>query len=174
MKKEIWKDIPGYEGLYQVSNWGQVKSIKFGNERILKACLDKSQYLGIVLSINGKRTFYKVHQLVAITFLGHIRNGMETVVNHIDNNPLNNHLDNLELVTSRYNNSCHKTDVGVGWYKALNKWWSTIYLNDKNIHLGYFTDKQEALDMYQKALANTHLYNGDNKAFRLALATVTL
>ncbi len=174
--EEIWKDIPGYEGLYQVSNWGQVKSFKFGKERILKPILVgelRRQYFAVGLCKDGKNKRYKIHQLVAITFLGHTPNGLETVINHIDNNPLNNNIDNLELVTIRYNSSCHRSDVGVTWYKALNKWFSSIRIG-KKIHLGFFDDKQDGIDMYQKALNNMHLYNGDAKAFRLALADILL
>ena len=167
--KEIWKDIPGYSGKYQVSNWGNVKSLKFGKERILKPGLSTQGYYQCTLNNKTRR----IHQLVAMAFLDHIPNGYETVVNHIDNNPLNNRLDNLELTTQARNSRIHKIDVGICWDKQMNKWRSRIYIN-KHIFLGLFTDKQDAIDMYQKAVANTHLYNGDNKAFRLALATVTL
>lgn len=169
--EEIWKDIPDYEGLYQVSNLGQVKSLNYnhtGKERILKTGLDKDGYVRLNL-FNIKTKTERVHQLVAIAFLGHIPNGYETVVNHIDNNPLNNNIDNLELVSTRYNSSCHKTDVGVHWDKSRNKWKTQIQINGKVICLGRFTNKQDGLDMYQKALANIHLYNGDTKAFRLFL-----
>jgi len=167
MKEEIWKDIPGYEGHYQVSNCGQVKSLKFGKERILKHSTDGYGYLMVGLCIHVKQKTFKIHQLVAMAFLNHEPNGYNIIVNHIDNNPLNNNIDNLELVSVRYNSSCHKTDPGVTWYQLLrNKWRTTININKKTIHLGYFTDKQDAIIQYQKALNNIHLYNGDAKAFR--------
>jgi len=169
---EIWKDVPGYEGSYQVSNYGRVKSIKFAKERILKPAFEGNGYLMVCLSQDNKQKTYKVHQLVAIVFLGHKPNGNETVINHIDNNPLNNKLDNLELVSNRYNSSCHKTDVGAGWHKLNNKWRAQIVINYKYIHLGYFTNKEEGLQMYQKALDNIHLYNGDAKVFRNTLNTI--
>jgi hypothetical protein len=172
--KEIWKDIPGYVGHYQVSNFGKVKSIKFGKERLLKPDTDKDGYYRVALYIDSKMKKYSVHQLVAITFLGHEPNGYKIVVNHIDNNPLNNYFDNLELVSTRYNTSCHKTNAGVYWNKKDNKWRGQIEINKLRIYLGSFTNKQDALDMYQKAVANIHLYNGDNKAFRLALADIAL
>jgi len=172
MNMEIWKAIPGYEGSYQVSNWGNVKSLKFAKERILKPGVYTDGYLKVSLSKDGKQRTYKVHQLVAMVFLGHIRNGHETVVNHIDNNQLNNHLNNLELVSNRYNSSCHKTDVGVCWRKDINKWHTQIRINGKKIHLGYFTNKEDALDMYQKALDNIHLYDGDNNAFRTLISSL--
>jgi hypothetical protein len=150
--EEIYKDIPGYEGSYQVSNMGNVKSLKLGKERVLKPGVTTTGYLTVALCIDNKQKTFKVHQLVTIAFLGHKPNGYETVVNHIDNNPLNNRLDNLELVSNRYNSSCHKTDVGIYWNKKANKWRSSIKIAGKTINLGNFINKQDALDAYQKAL----------------------
>jgi hypothetical protein len=169
MKKEIWKDIPGYIGLYQVSNWGNVKSLLRGG-RILKNDISICGYYRVTLYLNNKSKHMKVHKLVAMAFLGHIPNGHNEVVNHIDNNPLNNNLNNLEIVSQRYNASCHKIDAGVSWHAKNSKWVVHIHIN-KKVYLGLFINKQDAIDMYQKALANIHLYNGDAKAFRLVLAT---
>jgi hypothetical protein len=166
---EEWKDIPGYEGLYQVSNIGNVKSINYkktGKEKLFNLNPNSQGYLMVCLSKNGKERSIKIHRLVAIAFLGHEPDNMNTVVNHIDNNKLNNNVDNLELVSQRYNSSCHKTDVGASWSKSNNKWLSNIRINKKTVNLGHFTNKQDALDQYQKALANIHLYNGDTKTFR--------
>jgi hypothetical protein len=171
MEKEIWKDIPGYEGLYQVSNWGQVKSLKFGKERILKACVGKVGYY----TVNFGKTKY-VHQLVAIAFLNHQPDGIKTQINHIDKNRLNNCVNNLEIIghSEHVIKDTFGHGVGASWFKRDSKWASAITKNYKQIHLGFFDDKQDAIDMYQKAVANIHLYNGDSKAFRLALATVSL
>ena len=176
--KEIWKDIPGYQGKYQVSNFGDVKSLNYnhsGKERILKPGL-RNVYLAVDLSKNGKRKSYYIHQLVATVFLGHTSDGHNIEIDHIDRNKLNNKLFNLQLLNKQQHSNKDLLGSGIGcsWNKLKNKWQSQIKINTKAIHLGYFTDKQDAIDMYQKALANIHLYNGDNKAFRLALATVTL
>jgi hypothetical protein len=166
---EQWKDIPGYEGLYQVSNMGNVKSLNYnrsGREKLLNLNPNNQGYLNVGLSKNGKQRSIKIHRLVAIAFLDHQADGtMNVVVNHIDNNKSNNRVDNLELVSQRHNSSCHKKDVGITWDKARNKWLSSIHIN-KRVGLGRYTDKQEALDIYQKALANMHLYDGDAKAFK--------
>jgi hypothetical protein len=167
---EQWKDIPGYEGLYQVSNMGNVKSLNYnhtGKEGLLNKTI--TTYVKVALYKANIKKYYNIHQLVAMAFLGHEINGFETVVNHIDNNPSNNRLDNLELVTTRYNSSCHKTDVGVSWHKRKNKWQSNIIINSNKNYLGIFKDKQDAIDIYQLALANIHLYDGDAKAFRVSL-----
>jgi hypothetical protein len=165
---KIWKDIVGYEGLYQISNYGEVKSLKNNKERILKPGITTPGYLKVSLCIKGEQKAKYIHQLVAIAFLGHIPNGYEIVINHIDNNQLNNRLDNLELVSQKYNTSIHKKNIGITFDKFFNKWKAQITI-DKCINLGYFIDKENAIHMYQKAVSNTHLYNGDAKKFRLFL-----
>ena len=78
---EVWKDIEGYEGYYQVSNLGRVKSLKWNKERILKPFVDSSKYQRVKLSSNLKEKNFLVHRLVAIAF---ITDGREQFVNHID------------------------------------------------------------------------------------------
>lgn len=111
--KEIWKDIPGYEGLYQVSNLGDIKvldrivncGIKNNKTVIRKSKLLKQRinqgYYEVALSKNGKKRFLKVHRLIAITFLPNLNNLPS--VNHKDENKLNNCIDNLEWCTIKYN-----------------------------------------------------------------------
>lgn len=66
---EIFKDVPGYEGLYQVSNLGRVKSLHYQKEKILKPSEQKWGYLNVHLCKNGKRRTFKIHRLVAESFL---------------------------------------------------------------------------------------------------------
>ena len=99
--REIWKDIPDYEGIYQVSNLGNIKSFtKVSNGHILKPCISKG-YKYVCLNKNGKHKNYAVHRLVALAF---VKNPYGyKVVNHKDENKLNNNADNLEWCTSHYN-----------------------------------------------------------------------
>mgnify|MGYP006268521457 CR=1 FL=1 len=176
MEKEIYKDIPGYEGLYQVSNFGNVISFINNHGNLYK--IPKQKKIGINnygyfytnLSKNKKHRPWPIHQLVAMAFLGHQPNGYEKVVNHIDRNKLNNNVDNIELVTARYNTTEYKKDVGVHWDKQMKKWRSAIYIN-KHIFLGLFDNKEDGLNFYQKALTNIHLYDGDNKKFKNLIQT---
>ena len=107
---EIWKDIEGYENLYQVSNLGRVKALgnggsknsKFSSERILKTCEIKG-YLRVTLSKDGKQKQYSVHRLVAQAFLQNPDNLPQ--VNHKDEDKTNNRVDNLEWCSAKYNNN---------------------------------------------------------------------
>lgn len=96
---EEWKDISDYEGLYKISNLGNVLSVK-RNKQLAKS--DSNGYDTVNLSKNGKTTKCKVHRLVAINFIENIDN--KPIVNHIDENKKNNRVSNLEWVTARENN----------------------------------------------------------------------
>ena len=98
---EIWKDIEGYQGLYQISDKGRVKSLYFGKERILKPGNNGQGYLHVILCKNGKMKIYKVHRLVCQTFLPNPNNLPE--INHKDEDKTNNKVDNLEWCSSKYN-----------------------------------------------------------------------
>lgn len=108
--EEIWKDIAGYEGLYQVSNFGRVKSYrqssKYGkkDEFILRGSLSNNGYLDVTLCKGpNERHKFLLHRLVASAFVDN-PNGY-TCVNHKDEDRLNNHADNLEWCTIAYNNA---------------------------------------------------------------------
>lgn len=106
---EIWKDVVGYEGLYQVSNLGRVKRIKhttkklFFSERIVNQYVNMNGYMMAPLSKDGKDKHKAVHRLVAQAFIPNPDN--LPFVNHKDENPLNNHVDNLEWCTAKYNSN---------------------------------------------------------------------
>lgn len=154
-QKEIWKDVVGYEGLYQVSNLGRVKSLKHGKERILRDAQNSNGYPGVVLCIASKGKTKMVHRLVAEAFLGK----SDLDVNHKDGKPSNNNIENLEYVTTRENIShgykSKKTSsnyVGVSLCKTTLKWKASIYINSKRIELGRFNTELEAYNAYLKVL----------------------
>lgn len=159
MNTEIFKPIPNFEGMYEVSNLGNIKSIKFNKEKILKPGKNSCGYLIVSLSKNDKSKTYYVHKLVAITFLNHIPCGYKLVCDHINNDPLDNRLDNLQIITQRENickiKNCYSSQYkDVSWKKQYKKWCSQIFIKDKNFHLGYFKDEYQAHLAYQNALQN--------------------
>lgn len=103
IEKEVWKDIQGYEGKYQVSNLGNVKSLNYrgtGKERILIQYLGKD-YLFVILYKNCISKNFSVHRLVAAAFINNHNN--YPCVNHKDENKLNNRVENLEWRSYEYN-----------------------------------------------------------------------
>lgn len=93
---EVWKDIEGYEGLYAVSNYGRVKSLR--RNTILKKRTTKDGYIKVTLTVNYKAKDFTVHRLVAKAFIENANAEKNSTVNHIDGNKENNHFSNLEWV----------------------------------------------------------------------------
>lgn len=98
--QEEWKDVKGYEGIYQVSNLGRIKSLK--NNKIRKNVKDKIGYERIMLSKNNKIKLHYIHRLVAEAFIPNPNNLPQ--VNHKDEIKSNNIANNLEWCTQEYNN----------------------------------------------------------------------
>lgn len=180
---EIWKDIVGYEGYYQVSNYGRVKSLEriifgfvFGKEkqckkifkeRILRNSPNEKGYLRVCLCLKGKQSVRLIHLLVAELFLNHRTNGtVELVVDHKDYDKNNNKASNLQIITNREN--CTKdrkrkygSKRGTTFRPKSNKWQAMIQINKKNIYLGLFKTEEEASIAYENKLLE--LNNAKNK-----------
>lgn len=133
--EEIWKDIKGFEGLYQVSNIGRVKSLSrtvrsntcgFRElpERILSNCKSSCGYNLVVLCKNGRRYNKMVHRLVAETFIYNPNDYKE--VNHKDENKLNNIVTNLEWCNRKYN-----ANYGTGIERCSKQKWKPVVMLDK-------------------------------------------
>lgn len=166
--EEIWKDIPNYEGYYQASNLGRIKSLSrivlrkgkypfMSKEKVLKPALIPLGYYQIVLHKNGIKKGKSIHSLVAESFLNHKPNGHKLVVNHKNFNREDNRVENLEIITNRENtNKKHIKSsskyVGVYFYKRVSKWVAQIWVNGKKKILGYFENEYDAHLAYQKAL----------------------
>jgi hypothetical protein len=116
--EEIWKDIEGYGGLYQISNQGKVKSFRRTTGkpyRILKQGITIWGYKYVNLFNQGGK-MKTIHRLVALAFIPNPENKRE--VNHKDSNRLNNHVDNLEWVTSKENTRHAMDNDRMDWTKA--------------------------------------------------------
>jgi len=155
---EIWKDIEGYKGLYQISNLGRVKSLKrkeiFGkktrirNEKYLNQAIHKSGYLFVSLSKNNFTKNFMVHRLVILSFIKNTQNKPQ--VNHKNGIKTDNILENLEWVTAS-ENRIHAYKIGL------------CKPNGENHHLAKLTENQvrkiryEHKNLTQKEIAK--IYN---------------
>jgi hypothetical protein len=152
MQKEVWKDIPNYEGLYMVSNHGLVKSIKCNREKILKP-FNVNGYNGISFMKDGVKKIKLIHQVVAMAFLNHEANDRSIVVDHKDNDKRNNHVDNLQILSNRDNSrkglETYSNYKGVSFRKKDSKWTAQIKVNGKLKYLGAFKTEIEAKDRYE-------------------------
>lgn len=170
--QEEFKDIPNYEGFYQASDLGRIKSLSryvknawgyyWTKEIIVAQCDYNSEkvYLGLNLHKQGVCTKFMTHILIAMGFLGHIPDGKNIiVVDHIKTNQKkNNQLSNLQIITQRENSSKDKKGssqyIGIYLNKKTNKWISKIRIGKERISLGVFINEIDASDAYQLALSN--------------------
>lgn len=104
LANERWRDVDGYDGAYQVSDLGRVRSKKYGRWKVLKQGRQRDGYLTVLLSKNGKRKTSKVHRLVAQAFIPN-DDESKTIINHIDENKHNNQVSNLEWCDYKYNST---------------------------------------------------------------------
>ena len=160
-----WKDIPNWEGCYQVSDTGLIRSIDryipcgLGGKRLLKGrkikpYLNKhTGYKVVVLRANGKKSLHTIAQLIAMAFLKYNPVGSRVVVDHIDGDKTNDRLDNLQIISNRENiakSNRVKTSTypGVHYRKDTKKWRAMITVNGKTKHIGTFDQELKAAKAY--------------------------
>ena len=172
-QEEIWKDIPGYEGYYQVSNFGRVKSLERTvvtiegtqhlRERFMKTQINKYGYEVAYLHKYRVRKSFVVHRLIGMAFLGYSSQNRKYALDHIDGNKTNNILQNLRIVSWRENcSTCYRVNqnrlssnyIGVSWHNQCKKWLAQIQINGKRTSLGLFNLETDAATAYQTALSN--------------------
>ena len=158
--EEIWKDVDLFNGLYQVSNIGRVKSFH-GKTKILKPKLDKQGYYTIVLCKNKINKQYKIHRLVCGSFLENLENKQQ--VNNKNGVRNDNRLENLEYMTSSENN-IHKFKV-LGYKGTIDKTIYTFFNKDLNITEICF--KSELIKKYNLNKSNIcYLVKGKYKSVK--------
>ena len=170
-KKEVFKDIPDYEEIYQISNFGNIKSLKYGKDKIRKLTLDKRGYFNVTLiDKNHKQRTFKVHVLVAMAFLNFKPNGKQDfVIDHKNNVKNDNSIENLQVITQRENvqkyHLLKKINIGVDWHEKTKKWRTRFYLKNKIIHLGLFENQKDAIKIYEIAISQSDKFENP-KQFR--------
>jgi len=166
-QQEIWKDIPNYEGIYQVSNLGNVKRLpgkKFNRFAFIELpqqqmCLNlhRCGYYKLSLSKDGIRKVHFVHRLVMQAFCG-LSN---LQVDHINGIKTDNRLENLRYVSNRENCTHHhimkKTFKGYSFDKRKNKYFAQIWHNNKHRFLGYFNTPELAKQTYLNYIKENNL-----------------
>jgi hypothetical protein len=176
-EEEIWKDIIGYEGLYQISSLGRVKSL----ERILRRndginrqykesflkYKKRNNYLRIILYKNNTYKNFDIHRLVGIHFIEVDMNLIKNLeINHIDGNRENNNIKNLEWVNKRENTSHNKIGInflskfiGVYWVVNHKNFRSTIFNNGKTESLGCSINEIDCAETYLEFCKNNNIEN---------------
>jgi hypothetical protein len=161
---EAWMDIIGFEGLYQVSSYGRVKSLEKQvrcrrtaistlPERLLTPKVINC-YKSVSLSKDGKACIHKVHRLVALHFVSNPNN--KPFVNHLDFDKFNNNKENLEWTTARENTHHYQAQktktgfVGVYWAKGISKYVAGLRANGKFNYIGVFKIKEDAIKAYEE------------------------
>ena len=164
MTEEIWRPVVGYEGLYEVSSYGRVKSVdryvktcyeayKLQKGKILSLVKDKDGYLRVFLFCNGKGHRKFAHRLVAQAFIQNPNNF--PIINHKDEDKTNNSVDNLEWCDSKYNNTYGTRKDKVRESKLKSGYWTG--LSRKEYRKKYYQENKDKKREYQ------HQYYQENK-----------
>lgn len=176
VENEIWKDVPNYEGFYKASNYGRIISlgrvIKYSTgksipikEKMLSFKSKSSIYYSLVFTKSNQKKQYKLHQVIAMTFLGHKPNKFGVTVNHINGNKKDNRLCNLELLSNRENTADGFSRLpksskyaGVYWNNRDLIFKTNLTINNRTVYLGSYKNEDLAGLVYVNAVKNLDKY----------------
>jgi len=187
--KESWVDIKDYEGFYQISTLGNIKSLdrEYWNGSVMvplkgklrKARLDTDGYRIVNLNKAGKKRTHKVSVLMGIAFFDYKFKKDKMVMDHINNIKTDDRRSNLQKITTRLNTSKDRKNksskyTGVSWSKANKAWVSRIRIKNEQIQLIATQDEDLAGNIYKVAITQIDSFTGDKKAFRLKCRDICL
>ena len=176
--KEIWKNVEGFEGLYEVSNLGRVKALdryvlnngglQHKKERILKQRINKKKHCTVVLCKDGKTYPKLVHRLVAIAFIPNPDN--KPIIDHIDTDPTNNRVDNLRWVTQQENALNPLTRKHISESKMGHEYWGRPLTDEEKKKISEAHKGKTLSESHKKALSKAHKGKKLSKAHRQAVS----
>ena len=158
---EIWKTIEGFDGIYEVSSLGNIKSFKYGKERILKGGVFNNRYKIVILRKNNKSKTYAIHKLVANAFLKTKSDRKKNlVVDHINNIKTDNRAVNLRIISHSLNVSKDRKNktseyLGVSKHNSTGGWVAQIRMNGKVKYIGIFVNEYDAHLAYENFVSIT-------------------
>lgn len=160
-EEEIWIELKVGKGAYSVSSMGRMYRIFNNRCSIINGSKNKEGYLTVKILIGGKYKTFNLHSLIADTFLLDKQNGNQFVVDHIDENKINNAVSNLRIITQRKNVSKSRNPktsyTGVYNSSTKGKYLASILINKKKTHLGTFNTSKEAHTAYINAVNTSNL-----------------
>lgn len=150
--------IEGYDNYYSVSTDGTVKN-KYGKDM---GAIGLNNRVQVCLSNKGVKKYMYIHRLVALYFIPNPHNYKE--IDHIDNNPCNNVVENLRWASGSLNNrnkfknpNSKNKYKGVSWSSPMNKWRARVKINKKEINIGYANTEKEGAEMYNEYIKLNNL-----------------
>ena len=167
---EKWKDVPGYIGLYKVSNFGRVKRIGcmylhkgkylcWIKNKILR--LTKGVYYSVTLYRDGEQKHFQLHRLLAIVFIPNPNNF--EFINHKDENKYNNRLDNLEWCTRLYNNTYGTARIRGAESRRKSSRFGIVAIEKKKGNIHIFKSKEDVADFLKVRWCNIYVYLNHDK-----------
>lgn len=170
---EFWKPIPGYEGLYEISTFGRVKSLgrvvpkKDGRTQTVKEWIlkgsprgEKVPYLGVCLRKPNSKKTCDIHKLMEISFPCWFIGQKGPVIDHVKGDALDNRLWMLRKATWSQNNANMRNRNKTSKYKGLSfeqgKWRVKVQKDGDNVHIGYFEDEEVAARVYDEVATQFH------------------
>ena len=161
-ENEIAKPIEGYEGLYLITNFGRVWSVK--SKKFISQRFKKNGYVEIHISKDNSKKYFRIHRLIAIHFIENPKPNEYNIIDHINHHKTDNRISNLRWCNNELNNrnaqkykNTSSKYKGVSYDKSRNKWTSRITINKIRKSLGSYFTEEEAANAYNQYIIDNKL-----------------